>query len=501
MRFYESRSGGYTSATSDYPLEQFAEDLLGIARTADKKGFRSLSLRALFNAATVYRIFAHEYERAFACYLEAADGAAVMSLQEFPWKPYLYLEIADFYFSFREYKDATRFYHLIADDPEMATDNHRLYPALNGLGLCYCYAAEYEKSDSCFLRILDLAAPIEADRYVWDGIAGGNIGYNCLLRGDTERALAWMEPALRKMERPNDYPFTSNLAANIADVYLLRNDLLNGKKYLDASLEYHRFTRLPEKSSRLLEIETRYHALRGDRREAIAFLDSTLRAKERKQEAYSGLVLRRVEQQLRAADQLAHEQELYTEKLRSTFYKRTAFWVSGAWTVILLLLLLVGIYYRRTRRAYHALVLRSQEWAKINATEEKPHEENPGAVRSEPPVPDSADRTIMEEIEQLMNEKMLYTNTDLSLDMLAAELGLHRRHVSGAINACAGKNFFAYLNENRVKEAIRIMSEPGNKNLTIDAIAFDSGFNDRKTFHRIFKQFTGLTPGAFRNSI
>lgn len=107
----------------------------------------------------------------------------------------------------------------------------------------------------------------------------------------------------------------------------------------------------------------------------------------------------------------------------------------------------------------------------------------------------------MEEVEQLMNEKMLYTNADLSLDMLASELGLDRRHLSGAINVCSGKNFYAYLNEYRVKEAIRIMSDAGNKNLTIDAIAFDSGFNDRKTFHRVFKQFTGLTPGAFRDSL
>lgn len=88
------------------------------------------------------------------------------------------------------FADAARFYRSIVDDPEATRrNNHRLYPALYGLGLCYRCVGEYDKSDSCFLRILDLAAPVEMDRYVWDGIAGGNIGYNHSLRGNNAKAL------------------------------------------------------------------------------------------------------------------------------------------------------------------------------------------------------------------------------------------------------------------------------------------------------------------------
>lgn len=558
VRFCESRKGGFVPS-EDYTTERFAEELLGIAHTAKEKGFDYLWLRSLFNAADAYRIFGHDYELAFRHYLQVAAGLENVSQREFPWKLFMYREIADFYFSFREYKDATVFYRKIAEDPDATyKNNHRLYPALNGLGLCYRYAGEYEKSDSCFLRILELSVPIEEDRYVWEGIAGGNIGINYSLRGDTDKALAWMKRALAKMKRPNDDAYTSNLAANIADVYFEKNDIPEGEKYLNIALDYHKRTRIPEKNSRLLEVMARCHALRGDRKEAAACLDSTIRAKEREHEAYSGLVLRRVEQQLRAADQRVHDQELYTEKLRSTFYRQTALWVSCTLAVILILLVLLGIYYRRTRQAYHELVLRSQQWAKVGVAQERTREVNPetddltrteertdtndgsciekrtaagertcdgdraGAdevsvgdnyiatdnytaaddqALEDDTLPDSADRTIMEKVEQLMNEKMLYTNADLSLDMLATELGLHRRHVSGAINTCTSKNFFAYVNEYRVKEAIRQMSDAGNKNQTIDAIGFDSGFNDRKTFHRIFKQFTGLTPGAFRDSL
>lgn len=512
VRFYDSRDGGFIPK-EEYTTEHYAQDLLAVAREAQNKGFLYVRLRALFKVGDAYRIFLQEYERAFACYLEVASVLDTLSQREFPWKLYMYKEIADFYISFREYTDAERFYRKITEDPDVTyKNNHRLYPALSGLALCYTNMGQYQRSDSCYLRILELCAPIEGDRYVWEGIAGGNIGYNYYLRGDMGKALSWMEPALKKMKRPNDDPYTSNLAANIANIYLSENDLANGSKYLAIALDYHRRTRYPAKRSTLLEVITRFHILKDDHPKASLYLDSTLRAKEKEQEAYSGLVLRRVEQQLRDADRRMHERELDAEKLRSTFYKRTVFWVSAALVAILLLSLLLAIYYRRTRQAYHELVLRSQQWAKVERAtgttvdeaavniEKQTHgleENNPTSV----PIPDSADRTIMEKIEQLMIEKKLFINSDLSLDMLAAELGLDRRHVSSAINACTRKNFYAYLNEYRVKEAIRIMSDVKNQNPTIDAVAFDSGFNDRRTFHRIFKQFTGLTPGAFRDSL
>lgn len=499
VRFYDSRDGGFIP-TEEYTTEQFAQDLLAVAHEAQDKGFLYVRLRALFKAGDACRIFMQEYERAFACYLEVASVLDTLSQREFPWKLYMYKEIADFYISFREYTDAERFYRKITEDPDVTyKNNHRLYPALSGLAHCYTNLGQYQRSDSCYLRILELCAPIEGDRYVWEGIASGNIGYNYYLRGDMDKALSWMEPALKKMKRPNDDPYTSNLAANIANIYLSQNDLANGSKYLAIALDYHRRTRYPAKSSTLLEVITRFHILKDDHPKASLYLDSTLRAKEKEQEAYSGLVLRRVEQQLRDADRRMHERELDAEKLRSTFYKRTVFWVSAALVAILLLSLLLAIYYRRTRQAYHELVLRSQQWARVEgATGTTVSEEtvNPSAPV---PVPDSADRTIMEKVEQLMSEKKLFVNSDLSMEVLAAELGLDRRHVSSAINVCTNKNFYAYLNEYRVKEAIRLMSD--SNDLTIDAVAYDSGFNDRRTFHRIFKQFTGLTPAAFRNSL
>lgn len=525
VRFYESRRGGFTPST-DYTAEAFTDDLLEIARTAAKKGFSTLYLRSLYDAASVCRIFANEYEQAFSLYLEASSQAEKTAMKDFPWKFYLFQEIGDFYYSFREYPDAAHFYRLITEDPEAAlTNNLRLYSALNGLGLCYRSGGEYEKSDSCFRRILDLAAPSAADRHIWEGIAEGNIGRNHLLRGDYEKALAWMKPALEKIKRPNDDAYVSGLAAYITDVYLERGDLDNGKKYLDIALDYHTRSRLPAMDSRLLAVTARYHALKGNRRQAAVCLDSALRAKEREQDAFGGLVLRRVEQRLRDADRKVHEQRLGAEVMRSRMYRQAAIFISCALALILSLLILVSFYYRRTHQAYRELVRKSQRWAGVveshsadepaGAAEQSAEKDSEASaadnasedavIREEATakahsVPEAFDRTIMRAVEHaVVNEKM-FRQADLTLDMLSAATGYSRYYLSTALNRCTGVNFNTYINEQRIKEAVRLMSDPANADLTVDAIAYDAGFNDRKNFYRVFKKVTGLSPTQFRRN-
>jgi AraC-like DNA-binding protein len=100
-----------------------------------------------------------------------------------------------------------------------------------------------------------------------------------------------------------------------------------------------------------------------------------------------------------------------------------------------------------------------------------------------------------------MTEKKIYTDTRLTVDTIAQLLNMKRHNVSTAINRCTKKTFNTYLNEYRVKEAINIISKKEAKDLTIDNIAFSSGFTDRTNFYRVFKKFTGLSPTDFKKNI
>lgn len=122
------------------------------------------------------------------------------------------------------------------------------------------------------------------------------------------------------------------------------------------------------------------------------------------------------------------------------------------------------------------------------------------AAETGQPAIDTHDAITMAEVEKAMTERKVYKRTDLTLDTLAQETGFNRYYLSNALNRCTGKNFNSYVNEFRVKEAIRIMSEPGGDDLTVDAIAFEVGFNDRQSLYRVFKKITGISPKDFRKN-
>jgi AraC-like DNA-binding protein len=91
-----------------------------------------------------------------------------------------------------------------------------------------------------------------------------------------------------------------------------------------------------------------------------------------------------------------------------------------------------------------------------------------------------------------------YLERDLTIHELANVTGIPRHHITQVLNEKYGKNFFSFINEYRVKEAVDRFSDPRYNNYTILAIAFDSGFNSKTTFNSIFKNITGLTPSEYR---
>ena len=484
IRAFESRQGRYTFS-SELPAEEMAKDFLNIAREAGRKGLRFIKVKALFDAAETYRIYMQEYEHAFSQYLAVAAELETMTTEEFPPRPFMYLELASLYYTFREYGEAMVYYRKILDDQNTAELYHVHYTAINELGLCYRYdTQDYERSDSCFIKLIEWTRPLpQLWRDTWEGIAQSNIGYNYYLRGKPDEALAWFIPAIEKITRPNDYPFLSISATRIANIYMDKLDAVGAKKYIDKALDYHHLSGIPDKRSDLYQIMFRYYAGIDDGHRAVAYHDSTLMAQRRENDAFSGLVLRRVEQQLRLADTKKHKEELYL-----------AFAVL---TVILAFLILTLLLYRRQRNAYRELVRHNQNWAGIAA----PPQQMEDADKVAALVPTENDKEIMATVEKHIAEGELYKRPDLTLDILATETGINRYHLSTVLNRCTGKNFSAYVNEYRIKEAIRILSAPDSAKLTIDAVAYDSGFNDRTSFYRSFKKITGLSPGDFRRNI
>ncbi len=94
-----------------------------------------------------------------------------------------------------------------------------------------------------------------------------------------------------------------------------------------------------------------------------------------------------------------------------------------------------------------------------------------------------------------------YLNRELTIYDLSSQLKIPRHFLSEVINEHMGKNFYNLVNEYRVEEVKRRIVDPAYSNLTILAIAYDSGFNSKSSFNTIFKEKTGMTPSEYLQSV
>ncbi len=94
-----------------------------------------------------------------------------------------------------------------------------------------------------------------------------------------------------------------------------------------------------------------------------------------------------------------------------------------------------------------------------------------------------------------------YLNRELTIYDLSDQLKIPRHILSELINEHMGKNFYHLINDYRVNEVKERMKREDLKQLTILAIAFDSGFNSKSSFNTIFKEKTGQTPSEYLKTL
>jgi len=96
-----------------------------------------------------------------------------------------------------------------------------------------------------------------------------------------------------------------------------------------------------------------------------------------------------------------------------------------------------------------------------------------------------------------ITENKSYLNPDLSLRDLAKQIEIHPNQLSWILNNSIGKNFNEFINKYRIEAFKSNAKAQENENLTIEGLAYESGFNSKTVFNTYFKRETGLTPRQF----
>lgn len=114
-----------------------------------------------------------------------------------------------------------------------------------------------------------------------------------------------------------------------------------------------------------------------------------------------------------------------------------------------------------------------------------------------------ASNTIEEDEVQLLLAKLtdtvitdeLYKNPNLTMPALAKVLHIRPQLLSQLLNNNLNKSFSNFINEYRIEEAKRILSE--DSVLKIEVIAEHCGFNSNSAFYTAFKKVTNNTPAKY----
>jgi AraC-like DNA-binding protein len=120
-------------------------------------------------------------------------------------------------------------------------------------------------------------------------------------------------------------------------------------------------------------------------------------------------------------------------------------------------------------------------------------------VAAEPRALSGDGTRLAAQLERLMGEARAYREEGLTIAALALRLRTPEHRLRRLINQDLGhRNFNAFLNQWRLRDAKEALADPAQRDVPISTIALDAGFQSLGPFNRAFKAETGLTPSEFR---
>ncbi len=103
---------------------------------------------------------------------------------------------------------------------------------------------------------------------------------------------------------------------------------------------------------------------------------------------------------------------------------------------------------------------------------------------------------MLEDMQNLLAYMDEHYREDLTLAFAAEKMNFSESYFSRVFKRLIGINFVTYLSMLRIEHAAAALKNSGR---TVTEVALSCGFNNIRTFNRVFKEITGYTPSQFLN--
>jgi AraC-like DNA-binding protein len=104
----------------------------------------------------------------------------------------------------------------------------------------------------------------------------------------------------------------------------------------------------------------------------------------------------------------------------------------------------------------------------------------------------SPDEKLLERMMQTINKHL--NNSDLSVDMIAEEVGISRVHLHRKMKELTGQTPHDFIRSLRLKQAAHLLA---TRNMNITEVVYACGFSNAASFSTMFKNVYGMSPREY----
>jgi tetratricopeptide (TPR) repeat protein len=302
-----------------YHLKKYSADFALVDHKLNEVIGKAIAEGIVTTEARTRDMLADHYFKGEGLYEQAFDelfklGKLLESIPDdvLPDKLYHIYHIGEAYYFFGDYREAIDYFKRALLIKPVAFNLNGFNATRNTLGLCYRHLGILDSSDHYFNLLLDKKGHVYNE--VWAGIAKGNLGYNCYLRGEYEKAIPLFSADIKAAVAMQDWGLACGSLIPLADIYFKQGRIADAerliwqaKKYVILSDQYHRYETLYPLLSKL-------YAAKGQTVLSNLYLDSTVFVKDSLARKFSALQLLRAQQKSVLQQHQAEMEKVGAEK-------------------------------------------------------------------------------------------------------------------------------------------------------------------------------------------
>ena len=474
----------------------------------------TILVKALNRAALIY-YSNFDYKTSFALFLRALEVAEEINYEEYIGR--IYNNIGNIYNAFKDLNAAENCYRIAF---EKNGSNQLMAVVLLNLGVIAGDKNELDSAIMFFRKAYTLREQSCDSTKLYDIL--NNIAVVHLRKEEYDSALFYYKKSLENVRNFNLKSHEAKFLQNIAEFYFnlkqldsaiyyfkMSNELAeNANSYDVLSGNYLFLSQIEEQRGNIkkaLEYHHKFYAIKDSLYNASKYAEIN-----QMQFLYD---MAKVEKQIQ---ELTAVQEL---KEKTILFQKTLQWILiSAFLIVLIILLFIYLQKKKLNQSYKTLVSKNIEIVnqeskykqqisdknKIisNLEDELSHFVQRHETKYQTTtISHDLQHELKEQILEIMNDASIICHSDFTINTLAEIVNSNRTYISKIINQEFRKNFSSFVNEYRIKEALRMLQAEDYQKYSVEGISKMVGFESRSTFNIVFKEITGVTPTFYIQSL